>query len=144
MNYNNIYYIYTYTCLPINNYKISYSRYFFLKMQASFNFIQYKAIKILFISLQYLFVLLLNFSTINFYLSICFSNFLLFIYSYRIITFSLLIFNLVAYLLFDSVINRYFYLLILRVSLILSWCRLLIFVTKLTFDLRNSRNLFNN
>ena len=142
--YINIYYIYAQTCLLINRYETFYPRCLSLEIQASSDFTWSRAVKILFISLQYLSILFLDFSATNFYLSIYFSNFPLSICSCWIIIFNSLAFNTAACLLSDFIIIRYFYLLISRVNLTLFWYRSSIFAIKLISGLENSRNLLDS
>ena len=143
-SYNSIYHIYTQTCSLINECKTFYSRFYSIEVQANSDFTWSRAVKILFISLQYLSALLFDSSAISFHSPICVSSFSLFICSCLMIAFNSQTFNSAARLLSDSVTTWRFYLLISRVNLTLSWWRSSIFVTKLIFDLRNFRNLLNS
>ena len=115
-----------------------------MKVQASSNFTWFRAVKILFISLQYLSALLFDSSAISFHSCMCFSSFSLSICSCWMMTFSSSASNSAAHLFSDSVATQCSYLLILQVNLMLSWCRSSIFATKLTFSLKNSRNLLGS
>ncbi len=134
----------THTCSLKIERKIRYLCCSSMQMQDSFDFTFFRAVKILFISLQHLTALLLNFSIISFHSLMWFSRFLLFIQSCWIVSFSWLISYSTIRLLFDSMTASSSHLLISRANLILSWCSSSILATKLTFCLWSSRNLLSS